>query len=215
MFDVFYIATPLIKSDFVGFRGENRFEFLRRVNSRINELLKEKEQKEKLGEFFNKSNRLEGLYALRGSLQAEFTGQLPDREQTWAIRARNKEYMSKARYETLKLSQESRQQRIDKLRQELELDKFEEVIMDDLNVPPKGRQSKVDAKPGQEVVLKTKKMVPDLIDLDVLTDPAKLDALIDSLKPLKKSQTPLLKENLNEFKNFYSPNSNILYKDSK
>lgn len=201
LFDVFYIATPLIKSDFVGFRGENRFEFLRRVNSRINELLKEKEQKEKLGEFFNKSNRLEGLYALRGSLQAEFTGQLPDREQTWAIRARNKEYMSKARYETLKLSQESRQQRIDKLRQELELDKFEEVIMDDLNVPPKGRQSKIDAKPGQEVVLKTKKMVPDLIDLDVLTDPAKLDALIDSLQPLKKSQTPLLKENLNEFKN--------------
>ena len=200
LFDMFYIATPLIKSDFVGFRGENRFKFLKSVNSKINELVKEKQQKEKLGEFFNKDVELENLYAQRAALQGEFTGQLPDREQTWAIRAKNKEYMSRARYETLKLSQESREKRIKEIRKELDLDKFEEVVMDDLNAPPSGRQSKVESD-GKQVVLKTKKMVPDLIDLDILTDPAKLDALIESLQPLKKTQTPQLRENLKELRN--------------
>ena len=43
-------------------------------------------------------------------------------------------------------------------------------------------------------------MVPDLIDLDVLTDPKKLDNLIATLEPLQKTQTETMRKNLTDFK---------------
>ena len=201
LFDTFYIATPLVKLDFVGFRGEQRFKRLNQINTSIKSLLKKKDAMEKRGEFFNQDSVLEDLYRNRGKLQAEMTGELPDREQTWAIRARNKTYMSNARYETLKMSQQTREKRIQEIRDMLELDKFEQQAMDTFDAPPVGKQSKLETNLSKEVVLKTKKMVPDLIDMDTLTNPKKLDALIDSLKPLEKTQTDQLKTNLEDFKN--------------
>ena len=200
LFDVFYIATPVVKKDFVGFRAENRFDRLNQINNSIKQLVKTKMEFEKRGEFFNKDTELENLYKERGKLQSEFTGLLPDKEQTWAIRPRNKKYMSNARYEVLKIAQQDRTKRIQDVRDMLDLDAFEQVAMDQFNAPPNGTQSKVNADTSRPVVLRTKKMVPELIDLDVLTDPQKLDNLIATLEPLQKTQTETMRKNLTDFK---------------
>ena len=108
--------------------------------------------------------------------------------------------MSNARYEVLKVAQQDRTKRIQDIRDMLDLDSFEQAAMDQFTEPANGTQSKINADTSKPVVLRTKKMVPDLIDLDVLTDPKKLDYLIATLEPLKKTQTETMRKNLTDFK---------------
>ena len=202
IFDSFYIATPLVKADFVGFRGENRFDNLKNVNSKIKRLQKEKaialQKKQPFP--FNAYKELDTAYRYRGKLQDEFIGNLPDKEHTWAIRARNKKYMSEARYKLLELSTSERTDRIKGIQDILELDKFTQQSMNDLNPPPNGSSAKLESIIPKQAVLKTKQMVPSLIPLEILSNPKKLDALISNLKPQTTNQTDTLRKNLKDFK---------------
>jgi hypothetical protein len=199
MFDSFYIATPVVKKDFVGFRGDTRFKMLNSLNNKIKRLQKDKARALKLGQAFPTKaySDLQQAYKIRGKMQDEFLGNLPDREQTWAIRARNKKWMSNARIETMKLANKNRSERIKEVKDMLDLDRFVEDSMYDIAPPPEGQQSKIDS-----VVVRTKEMAQDkfpLIDLDVLTDPVKLDNLLARVKPLTTNQTDTMRKNLTDF----------------
>ena len=200
LFDVFYIANPVLDLNFTGFRGQKRFQFLENVNSAIDALVKDKAEFEKLNkgsEEFPNQSKLEDLYEQRGALQREFVGSLPDLEQTWSIKARNKQYMARERYNVLLQASKEKQERIDQFKKDFDYDNIMDYIMEDITPPSSSMASEpVVIDPAKPAVNKTKQMIPDFIPIDILTDPKALDALIIRAEKIAKNQTPAIKEDI-------------------
>ena len=204
LFDVFYIANPVIDLNFTGFRGKKRFDFLTNVNRDIKELLKLKAQETKLTkglEEFSKQSTLDKLYEQRGALQREFVGSLPDLEQTWSIKARNKQYMARERYKVLELAVAEKDARIEQFKKDFDFDNLIDYVSEDITPPSTSSLSEpVVVDTAKPAVNRTKQVVPDLIDIDVLTDPKKLDKLIDTKKKLTSNQTEGIKKDLDDLR---------------
>jgi len=200
LFDVFYIAQPTMDLTLTGFKGNKRFDFLKSVNLDIKTLLAEKRQfiKDTGGsEPFPKQFTLDELYNQRGALQREFVGSLPDLEQTWSIKGRNKRYMANQRYMTLQLATKERKDRIDQFKKEFDYDNIVEYITEDITPPSKSTLSEDNViDPAKPAVNKRKEIVPDVIDIEILTNEKELDKLIASKKKLTKNQSDGIKQDI-------------------
>lgn len=137
------------------------------------------------------------MYEQRGALQREFVGSLPDLEQTWSIKARNKQYMARERYNVLLQASKEKQERIDQFKKDFDYDNIMDYIMEDITPPSSSMASEpVVIDPAKPAVNKTKQMIPDFIPIDILTDPKALDALIIRSEKIAKNQTPAIKEDI-------------------
>lgn len=202
LFDVFYIAHPVMDLNFTGFRGKKRFDFLTRVNRDIDALLKEKAAQVKLDrgtEPFKKQSTLQELYDQRGALQREYVGSLPDLEQTWSIKARNKRYMARERYNVLEQASQEKKARIEQFKKDFDYDNIMDNILEDITPPTTDTATKMPVvDTAKSAVNKTKKIVPDLIPIEILTNEKELDKLIAAKKKVTSTQSEAIKNDLKD-----------------
>jgi len=202
LFDVFYIAHPVMDLNFTGFRGKKRFDYLKSVNGHIKQLLNEKSEQVKIDkgtEEFDKQNELDALYEQRGALQREFVGSLPDLEQTWAIKARNKRYMARERYITLEHASQKKKARIAQFKKDFDYDNLIDYVNDDITPPSTSTLSEPNViDPAKPAVNQLKVIVPDLIDVNILTNEKELDKLIAAKKKVTTNQSDAIKSDLRD-----------------